>query len=206
MTGSSSGAQAVPGEQAEVEIIQAASAGDAEAFSLLYEKYVTRIYNYIYYRTGHHHEAEDLTERVFYRALRRISSYQNQGVPFSAWLYRIAHNLVANWYRDQSRRKEVALEEHLNFTERPDHPEATLLVGQEQERMMRAIRCLPPDRQQLLILKFVENLSNLEVAQIMRRSEGAVKSLYHRTLITLRELIVNIENPERPESGQERPQ
>jgi RNA polymerase sigma-70 factor (ECF subfamily) len=190
-----------PSLETEVEIVQAAVAGDSDAFSTLYERYVTRIYNYIYYRTGHRHEAEDLTERVFYRALRRISYYQNQGVPFSAWLYRIAHNLVANWYRDQARRKEVALEDHLSFVERPDYPEASLLVGQEKDLMMRAIRLLPPDRQQLLILKFVENLSNIEVAQIMRRSEGAIKSLYHRTLIALRELIKSIENSGPPEQG-----
>lgn len=178
----------------EAAVVQAAITGSQEAFSILYERYVTRIYNYIYYRTGQQHEAEDLTERVFYRALRRISFYQNQGVPFSAWLYRIAHNLVANWYRDQSRRKEVALEEHLNFSEHPDHPETSILVVQEQDLLMRAILMLPAERQQLLILKFVENYSNLEVAQIMRRSEGAIKSLYHRTLITLREVIKDIEN------------
>jgi len=190
-----------PGQESESLIVQAAIGGDSEAFSALYERYVARIYNYIYYRTGHRHEAEDLTERVFYRALRRISYYQNQGVPFSAWLYRIAHNLVANWYRDQARRKEVTLEEHLSFVDKPDHPEATLLVGQEQDLVMRAIRILPADRQQLLILKFVENLSNIEVALIMGRSEGAIKSLYHRTLITLRETIKSIENLEPPEQG-----
>jgi len=187
-----------PRRDEEVEVVRAAVEGDAQAFSQLYEQYVSRIYNYIYYRTGNQHEAEDLTERVFYRALRRIAHYQHKGVPFSAWLYRIAHNLVANWYRDQARRKEVALEDHLNFVERPDHPEHSLLTGQEQDLLMRAIRTLPAERQQLLILKFVENMSNLEIAQIMRRSEGAIKSLYHRTLITLRETLESIDRSHHP--------
>ncbi len=86
---------------------------DAEAFGLLYERHVRRIYNYIYYRTGNHHDAEDLTARVFQRALRHVGKFENKGVPFSAWLYRIAHNLVANWHRDRSRRPTVPLEDHL---------------------------------------------------------------------------------------------
>jgi RNA polymerase sigma factor (sigma-70 family) len=70
---------------------------DPEAFGVLYERYVDKIYNYIYYRTGNVHDAEDLTSRVFFRALRNLERYEDQGVPFSAWLYRIAHNLVASW-------------------------------------------------------------------------------------------------------------
>jgi RNA polymerase sigma-70 factor (ECF subfamily) len=163
-----------------------ASQGDNEAFSVLYERYVKRIYNYIYYRTGNLHDAEDLTERVFHRALGHIATYKNMGVPFSAWLYRIAHNLVANWYRDTSRRKEVALEDHPKLHTTGDMPEQVFLQNQENEMLFRTIRMLSPDRQQLLILKFVDHLSNAEIAVIMRRSEGAIKSLYHRTLSALR--------------------
>lgn len=160
--------------------------GDSEAFSLLYERYVGRIYNYIYYRTGNPVDAEDLTARVFYRALGHISRYRNKGVPFSAWLYRIAHNLVANWYRDNSRRQEVPLEGYVETQPAHDHPESSLVANQEREWLLRIIRKQPPERQQLLILKFVEHLSNAEVAIIMGRSEGAIKSLYHRTLLSLR--------------------
>lgn len=171
------------------EAIARAIAGDPEAFSLLYERYVTRIYNYIYYRTGNPAEAEDLTARVFHRALGRITAYQNKGVPFSAWLYRIAHNLVANWHRDNSRRHEVSLDDRLNIPQRSEHPEQALVLNQELESLLNAIRKLSPERQQLVILKFVERLSNAEIAVIMGRSEGAIKSLYHRTLITLRNEI-----------------
>ncbi|MDV7391119.1 sigma-70 family RNA polymerase sigma factor, partial [Arthrospira platensis SPKY1] len=78
---------------------------DKDAFGELYKLYVDRIYSYVYYRTGNAAEAEDLTARIFERAMKHIANFEQQGVPFSAWLYRIAHNLVANWYRDHSRRK-----------------------------------------------------------------------------------------------------
>ena len=182
-----------PREVSEDEAIANAAQGDTEAFTFLYERYVNRIYNYIYYRTGHPHEAEDLTSRVFYRALHHINHYNNRGVPFSAWLYRIAHNLVANWHRDNSRRKEVPLEDYAQFPHRAQQPEASVEDNQQLESMLRAIRRLPPDRQQLLILKFVEGMSNAEVAVIMMRSEGAIKSLYHRTLLALRDEINEME-------------
>ncbi len=176
-------------------VLSQAAQGDSEAFGALYERYVGRIYNYIYYRTGNPYDAEDLTARVFYRAMRHIKNYRDRGLPFSAWLYRIAHNLVANWHRDNSRRKEIPLDEGLAGRHIGDHPEYELLQNEENERLMGVIRCLPVDRQQLIILKFVEHFSNAEIGQIMGRSEGAVKSLYHRTLLTLRDELVKI-NPD----------
>ena len=171
----------------EKEILRQASQGDKEAFGLLYEHYLTRIYNYIYYRTGNVHDAEDLTARVFQRAMKHILNYQDRGVPFSAWLYRIAHNLVANWYRDRSRKKELSITEKMVLPAKHEHPEMTILRTEKQDALLRIIRTLPPDRQQLLILKFVEHLSNAQIGQVMGRSEGAVKSLYHRTLLSLRD-------------------
>ena len=170
----------------EAEILARAIEGDNEAFSALYMRYVGRIFNYIYYRTGSSLDAEDLTERVFYRAMGHIKNYTDKGVPFSAWLYRIAHNLVANWHRDNQRRQEVPLGEEDNTIPRRDLPESSLIRNQENELLINSIRKLPSDRQELVILKFVENLSNAEIALIMGKSEGAVKSYYHRTLLALR--------------------
>jgi RNA polymerase sigma-70 factor (ECF subfamily) len=161
--------------------------GDKQAFGVLYQRYVNRIYNYVFYRTGNVHDAEDLTARVFHRAMRHIGNYQNRGLPISAWLYRIAHNLVANWHRDNSRRKEIPLDEGYMVRADAEHPESAVLKVEEQDALLRVIRRLPPDRQQLLILKFVEHLPNAEIGEIMGRTEGAIKSLYHRTLIALRE-------------------
>ncbi len=176
--------------ESEEQLIERAR-HDADAFGILYERYVDRVYNYIYYRTGNVHEAEDLTARVFYRALAHMDEYRQRGVPFAAWLYRIAHNLVANWHRDRSRRQEIPLNELPVVPSKEDRPETTLVRSQEQDALLRLIRQLPPERQHLLILKFVENLSNAEIGQIMGRSEGAVKSLYHRTLLSLRDELGN---------------
>jgi len=173
----------------EEDVLSRASQGDRDAFGLLYERYIDRIFNYVYYRTGNLHDAEDLTARVFQRAMNHIHNYTDRGVPFSAWLYRIAHNLVANWHRDRSRRQEIPLNDLPVVPSKDDRPEATLVRSQEQDALLRLIRQLPAERQTLLILKFVENLSNAEIGQIMGRSEGAVKSLYHRTLLALRDQI-----------------
>jgi RNA polymerase sigma-70 factor, ECF subfamily len=160
--------------------------GDHDAFGILYEQYVERIFNYVYYRTGNQHDAEDLTAKVFFRAMRRIPQYQERGLPVSAWLYRIAHNLVANWHRDRGRRPEISLDEGIASIPHSEHPEATLLQLEERDHLLTIIRGLPAERQQLIILKFVEHMSNAEIGQIMGRTEGAVKSLYHRTLLALR--------------------
>jgi RNA polymerase sigma-70 factor (ECF subfamily) len=176
-------------EFSDNDVLEKAIDGDRDAFGVLYERYIERIYSYIYYRTGNVHEAEDLTERVFLRAMRHITTYTNRGLPFSAWLYRIAHNIVANWYRDNSRRKEIAIDERLATVQSAEHPEVNLLKVEEQDFLLLLIRRLPADRQQLIILKFVDRKTNAEIGQIMGRTEGAIKSLYHRTLQNLREEV-----------------
>ena len=175
----------------EEEMLVRAARGDREAFGALYEHYVERIFNYVYYRTGNLHDAEDLSARVFQRAMNHIHNYTDRGVPFSAWLYRIAHNLVANWHRDRSRKQEIALSELPVVPSSEERPEAVLVRSQDQDSLMRLIRQLPAERQTLLILKFVEDLSHAEIGQIMGRSEGAVKSLYHRTLLALRDQLAD---------------
>ncbi|MDY6878566.1 MAG: sigma-70 family RNA polymerase sigma factor [Chloroflexota bacterium] len=164
---------------------------DPEAFGLLYERYVANIYNYIYYRTSNHHDAEDLTARTFYRALKHIPRYVDRGAPFSAYLYRIAHNLVANWHRDHSRRQIISLDELVMRALKREGPVALTEEHEAQEFLLQAVRRLPPERQQLLILKFVEQMSNAEIAQVMGRTEGAIKSLYHRTLVALRKELAS---------------
>ena len=160
---------------------------DKDAFGQLYQRYVDRIYNYVYYRTGNVADAEDLTARIFVRAMQHIGSYQDMGVPFSAWLYRIAHNLVANHHRDRSRLKMLSLNDITKWQGNEEGPELLTQIIEDKEALLQAIRRLPADRQELLILKFVERLSNAEIGDIMGRSEGAIKSLYHRTLLSLRE-------------------
>ena len=167
---------------------------DPEAFGQLYERYVDRIYNYVYYRTGNAADAEDLTARIFERAIKHIGNYRDQGVPFSAWLYRIAHNLVANWHRDRSRRKIVSIDDVSQWVVTDHGPEFATQLMQDKEALLEAIGRLPADRQELLICKFVELMSNAEIGAMMGRSEGAIKSLYHRTLLSLREDMLSPDN------------
>ena len=171
---------------AEAVLIERAKS-DPNAFSELYERYVDRIYAYVYYRTGDARDAEDLTARVFYRALSHLPEFNQTGAPFSAWLYRIAHNLVANWHRDKTRHPELPLDLWLHAPVQESAPHAQAERAEAQGKLLDAIRSLPAERQQLLLLKFVDGLSNLEIGKILGRSEGAIKSLYHRTLLVLRE-------------------
>lgn len=170
----------------ESELIERAKT-DSEAFGELYQRYHQRIYNYVYYRTGNVGDAEDLTARIFVRAMDHIGNYEDKGLPFSAWLYRIAHNLVANWHRDRSRRRIIALDDIAQWQVSEEDPEFAAQLTEDRAILLAAIQRLPADRQELLILKFVDRLPNAEIGDVMGRSEGAIKSLYHRTLLSLRE-------------------
>ena len=175
------------GALSEKELVSRAKT-DPEAFGQLYEQYVDKIYSYMYWRTSNQYDAEDLTAKVFYKALKHIHRYQDRGLPFSAWLYRIAHNLLANWYRDHSRRQVISLDTIAATLEHnQEEPEHALALEDDQRLLLRLIRRLADDRQHLLILKFVEKMSNREIGQVLGRSEGAIKSLYHRTLLALRD-------------------
>ena len=160
---------------------------DRQAFGELYSRYLKKIYSYVYHRTGNTHDAEDLTAKVFMRAFSHIGNYEDRGLPFQAWLYRIAHNIVANWHRDQGRRKIIALDDYVVHSLKSEAPDHLAEESEEQAQLMEAVRRLPEDRQQLLLLKFIEQMSNAEIGAIMGRTEGAIKSLYHRTLLALRD-------------------
>jgi len=179
-------------DKEEIALINAART-DPVAFGELYKKYIDKIYNYIYFRTGSANDAEDLTEKVFLKAMSHIKGYKHMGLPFSAWLYRIAHNLVANYHRDRSSKQEISLDDLPGrIIPQPDpQPEAKIVIRQEVEELLGTIRELADNRQELLFLKFVEQLSNMEIGLIMRKSEGAIKSLYHRTLLELRERLIS---------------
>jgi RNA polymerase sigma-70 factor (ECF subfamily) len=177
----------------EAQLIEQAKK-DPAAFGKLYKLHVEKIYTYVYYRVGNRHDAEDLTAKVFYRALNHMPRYKHKGKPFAAWLYRIAHNLIANWHRDHNRRQVVALENLNLSSNKHETPHHAAERTNEWEILLEAIQKLPPERQELLTLKFIEKMSNAEIGRIMGRSEGAIKSLYHRTLVSLKELLAEHEN------------
>ena len=178
----------------DVVLVERAKA-DPEAFGELYQRYLERIYSYIYHRTGNVCDAEDLTERVFLQALTHLPSYTHRGLPFSAWLFRIAHNVVANWHRDNRRNRFLPLDEAIAASEDRD----PLEMVEEVAQVRRAVAQLSSERQQALLLKYVEELPHADIGQIMGRSEGAVKALLHRTLKALKKEI-QVSNNEGNES------
>ena len=179
----------------EVTLINLART-DPEAFGALYERYVERIYNYVFFRVGNSIDAEDLTSKVFFRALKSIGGYKHMGLPFSAWIYRIAHNLIANYHRDRTRGREISIEDlSLPDTGKLAAPEQKMAQLQDHEFLLRVINDLSPQKMELILLKFVQNLSNQEISYIFGKTEGAIKSLYHRTLLELRDRVKELENP-----------
>lgn len=169
------------------EVLVERAKKDPGAFGELYERYIAKVYSYVYYRTGSQWEAEDLTEKVFLQALGHLQGYVDRGLPFSVWLLRIAHNLVVNWYRDRRRRPVAPLDDG----QLPHEEEGLdrLEMAEDMAIVRKAVSRLPQERQHLIMLKYFEGLSNAEIGQAMGRSEGAVKALLHRTLKTLKDWI-----------------
>ena len=171
----------------EFSLIERAKRYDQKAISELYKRHAQSIYRYIYYRVGDVNVAEDLTADTFLKALEGLEGFTYRGIPFSAWLYRIAHARIMDHFRQQARREFLPLDERLIATGKG--PQATVEAWLDHEELQSAIAQLTTDQQQVIILKFVEGLSNAEVARILGKSEGAVKSLQHRALSSLQRIM-----------------
>jgi RNA polymerase sigma-70 factor, ECF subfamily len=165
----------------------AAAQRDPQEFGGLYELYVDRIYRYAYRRVGTHHDAEDVTSQTFQQALQALPKYEWRGLPFGAWLFRIAANIINR--RGRSSGREIAVEDVTVFSffeVSDDDPADHLSRSEDAEELVAAIRLLPPDQQRVLVLKFSHGLKNREIGDLMGRSEGAIKQLVHRALTNLR--------------------
>jgi RNA polymerase sigma-70 factor (ECF subfamily) len=159
---------------------------DQAAIAEVYDRYSLRIYNYIYHRLGNAHLAEDLTATVFLRMLEAIRSSRAWQSSFSGWLYRIAHNLVVDYFR-AGRQEELPLEEWPVPVR--EHPSDIAERSIARQRLRAAISQLTGEQNVVITLKFLEGLSNAEVARTIGKSEGAVKSLQFRALAALRRMI-----------------
>lgn len=172
----------------EIQWVQGAIAGDAEAFARLYESYGDQIYRFIFYRVGDHQTAEDLTSQVFFKAWDNLDRYQLRGLPFGAWLLRIARNTVVDYYRTF---KETTPLERAAITQ----PDPAMNVAGEVERRLEAewlqtvMQDLTDDQRQVLTLRFIEGMSTPEIAQTLGKREGAIRALQMRGLQALAELI-----------------
>lgn len=175
--------QTVPTEH---DLILKAQEYDPIAFGKIYERYYNGVYKYICYRVGDQELAEDLTMEVFVKGLEAIDTFTFRGIPFSAWLYRIASNLVIDYFRRQPTQPTVALEDKLLT----DNEVQVHLESQFAHQVLReAMAELTDDQQQVIILKFVDGLTNTEVAQVLGKTEGAIKSLQHRALASLGKVL-----------------
>ncbi len=173
-------------EQEHRELIERAKEGDSSAFAALYEYYYADIYNFIYHRVGNVQFAEDLTAEVFLKALESIDSFTFRGIPFPAWLFRLTRNLMIDYSRTHPEPLEMTLplEEGVLPTAegRADDVYERKLT---RRKMLQALNHLTEEQRDVVVLKFVEGFSNTDVAQILGKSEGAIKSLQHRALDSL---------------------
>lgn len=176
-------------EGSERDLVERAKKRDPEAISQIYALYVDKLYRYLYYKVGHPTEAEDLTETVFLRALEALPRFSWKNVPFSAWLFSIARNLVIDHYRSKDRRNEVSIDEigHLFAEENDPHEAAEESL--ERTKIEEAISCLTKEQRQVVLLKFFVGLSNTEISALLRKSGGAIKSIQHRGLRNLRKKL-----------------
>ena len=168
----------------ERELVLQATKHDQAAFVQLYDRFVDKIFKYIYYRVGNQTDAEDLTSQVFMKAWQAIGRYEWTERPFAAWLYRIAHNLIVDHFR--TRREAIPLEDAADLEERGASLHEILEEHLTAEALRRALHRLTPDQEQVIILRLLEGYSTTEVAAIMGKQEGAVRTLQHRALAALR--------------------
>jgi RNA polymerase sigma-70 factor (ECF subfamily) len=175
----------VPSEES---LVRRAQNNDQEAFARLYEDYFDKIYRYLVLRIGNEMEAEDMTQQVFLNALQSISSFRWKGVPFSAWLYRIAHNQAVDHLRKNKKRRVVPLDESLVSS--GDSPHSAAERKMDIEQLLVATRRLTEAQREVISLRFTSELSIAQVAGVMGKSEGAVKALQHSAIIALRRTML----------------
>lgn len=170
-------------------IIERAKNYDSEAFGQLYDMYFDKVFGYAYYKVGNRHEAEDIAEQVFLRALENISGFEWRGIPFSAWLLRIASNLVIDYYRS-SKYKTVDIENEVDLMLDDNHnPEQSAIKEFDRKEVIRAIQELTEEQQQVITMKFIAGMTNEEIAKAINKNVGAVKALQHRAIGSLSRIL-----------------
>jgi RNA polymerase sigma-70 factor (ECF subfamily) len=180
------------GEQATVmALVQAAQAGDGEAFGQLYDRYVDVVHRYIAYRVTNHALVEDLTSETFLKALRRISSFSWQGRDFGAWLVTIARNLIADHFKSSRYKLERSTADLIEAgAERSSEgPEHEVLVGITNAALLDAVKQLGPEQQECIVLRFLQGMSVAETAAILGKNDNAVKALQYRAVKALGRLL-----------------
>lgn len=170
----------------EKNIIQEAIEGESSAFGLLYDHYEPQIYRFIYLKVGHREEAEDLTHQVFIQSFTKIRDYEDKSFPFSSWLYRIARNEVIDYYR--VRKVHISIHDE-NIENIPEAKKESLDDQLALEQVKNAVKLLKPTEQDVLILRFVEDMAPNEIAAAMGKTPLAVRLIQHRAIKNLKKLV-----------------
>lgn len=165
-------------------LVVATQSGDRTAFQGIYETYYDRIYRYALVRLGNAADAEDVASEVFLRALESIHTYSLRGLPFAAWLFRIAHNLVVDHGRRRSRRPTSELDDSLPLTQ--DDPESEVMSALAFKDVLKALEQVTDAQRQVIALRFAAGLSVAETAEAMKKNQNAVKVLQHSAIGALR--------------------
>ena len=173
----------------EAKLLARASLGDPDAIASLYDLYASRIYNYIYRRTSDPVTAEDLTGQVFLRMIEALRSGKGWRTSFSGWLYRIAHNLVVDLYRKRSQVNYTPIDDTPHIVSGADDPYKVAASRLDNDVLLRAINQLTDEQAQVVTLRFLEGYSIAEVANIMDKTDGAIKALQYRGVASLRRLM-----------------
>jgi RNA polymerase sigma-70 factor (ECF subfamily) len=173
--------------QREEELIRRAQEFDEEALGWLYQLFYPKLYNYAYLQLGNVQQAEDLASEVLLRVLESLKSYRFRGVPLTAWIFRIARNCLIDLHRRRQRRPQVGLYEGIPSAEDSPHVAAERAIAHDELRL--ALTGLTEEQRQVIILKFVAGMDNASAARVLGRSQGAVKSLQHRALVSLRKIL-----------------
>ena len=180
-------------EFAEAALVERART-DAGAFGQLYESYLPRIYRYVYRRCGAHADTEDITARIFHRVLEHLPAYEARGLPFAAWLFRIAHNEVVTHYRRNGTRASLSLdglgERAVSLADPAMHVDEALVRDEEADAAWTAVAALPPMQRRAVTLYFGHDMSHAEVGRAIGRSEAATKQLVYRAVKALRTTLV----------------
>lgn len=169
------------------QLLEEARQYDAQALTEVYDRYAKAIYRYLYRYLGNAAQAEDLTSEVFVRLLQSLNTARAPRDRLQGWLYRVAHNLAMDWFRRQGRMTEVPLDMELAVD--ADSPPRALEERQSQEQVRAAVRQLTIDQQRVIVLRFGEGFKLAEVARLMEKSEGAIKTLQYRAIKRLGKLL-----------------
>lgn len=172
----------------EEKLVQKSQEGESEAFGELYDMYMPKIYRFIFLKVSGKSDAEDLSHQVFLSAWKNIKTFKYQGYPFSSWLYKIANNAVIDFYRTKKDAIDIESIAESAVYEKIETPNV-LDDAFEMERVQIALKKLKPDDQSVLIMKFVNELSNKEIAKTLGKTEGAVRVMQHRAIKQLQQYL-----------------